>query len=241
MTPILSIFRAPLRSALVAAALLGAAGASSALDITLPPETAAFRPSDMPGYALVQRNCVACHAAQYASSQPPASPRSYWDATVKKMKSTFGAQFPDEDIPAMVDYLSKTYGAEHTAGSEKMASDTSAPAASGSMVNSMGGASVAAADAPKAAPAQASATPADAQALLVSNNCTACHAVDQKVVGPAFKEVAAKYAGKPDALTQVAANIRAGGSGKWGPVPMPPFPQLSKPDAEALAKYVLSR
>ena len=46
--------------------------------------------------------------------QPPTSARAYWDATVKKMKKPFGAQFPDEDIAAMVDYLVKTYGAERT-------------------------------------------------------------------------------------------------------------------------------
>jgi sulfite dehydrogenase len=46
------------------------------------------------------------------STQPPSSPRAYWDATVKKMKKPFGAPFPDDDVPAMVDYLSKTYGAE---------------------------------------------------------------------------------------------------------------------------------
>ncbi len=218
--------RSPIRQVLVTAALVGAASAACALDITLPPETATFQPSDMPGYALVQRNCVACHSVQYASSQPPVMPRSYWDATVKKMKHPFGAQFPDEDIPAMVDYLSKTYGAERAAGAEKIASNSAAAAASAGVAS-------------KSAPD--SVAPANADALLAANNCTSCHAVDQKVVGPAFKDVAAKYAGKPDALKQVAANIRAGGGGKWGPVPMPPFPQLSQPDAESLARYVLSR
>ncbi len=77
----------------------------------MPPETATYRPSDLPGYALVQRNCLTCHSAQYVSTQPRL-PRSYWDATVRKMKKPFGALFPDEDIPAMVEYLSKTYGSE---------------------------------------------------------------------------------------------------------------------------------
>jgi sulfite dehydrogenase len=84
-----------------------------ALDITLPPETAAYRPSGLPGYQLAQRNCMTCHSAQYVATQPP-SPRKYWEATVRKMKKPFGAQFPDEDIPALVDYLSKTYGTEHS-------------------------------------------------------------------------------------------------------------------------------
>jgi mono/diheme cytochrome c family protein len=95
--------------------LLGAVGGALpafGIDIDLPPETATFKASPLPGYALVQRNCMICHSVHYVQTQPPASPRSYWEATVKKMKKPFGAQFPDEDIPAMVDYLTKVYGAE---------------------------------------------------------------------------------------------------------------------------------
>ena len=93
----------------LAAALV--TGGVFALDIQLPPDTAAYRPSQLPGYQLVQRNCMTCHSAQYVQSQPPSSPRGYWEATVKKMKKPFGAQFPDDDIPAIADYLVKTYGA----------------------------------------------------------------------------------------------------------------------------------
>ncbi len=92
--------------------LILAVPTASALEITLPPETARFAPSDLPGYALVQRDCLVCHSAQYVQSQPPSMPRSYWEATVKKMKNPFGAPFADEDIPAIVDYLVKTYGTE---------------------------------------------------------------------------------------------------------------------------------
>ncbi|WP_296228735.1 c-type cytochrome [Ralstonia sp. UBA689] len=102
-----------LRIGLALATLFGAT-AAHALDITLPPETAQYKPSDLPGYRLVLQNCMICHAAQYVQTQPPALPRSYWEATVKKMKVPFGAPFPEKDIPAMVDYLVKTYGAERT-------------------------------------------------------------------------------------------------------------------------------
>ncbi|HEY8024553.1 MAG TPA: c-type cytochrome [Burkholderiaceae bacterium] len=85
-----------------------------ALDINLPEETATFRASTLPGYQLVQQNCLTCHSAHYPQMQPGSSPRTYWEATVKKMKKPFGAQFSDDDIPAMVDYLVKTYGAEKT-------------------------------------------------------------------------------------------------------------------------------
>jgi len=86
--------------------------AASALDITLPPDTRNFIPSELPGYALVKRDCVACHSAEYVLYQPSSMPRSYWEATVKKMKNPFGALFADEDIPMIVDYLVKTYGSE---------------------------------------------------------------------------------------------------------------------------------
>lgn len=88
-----------------------------ALEITLPRETAQYTPSDLPGYKLVEQNCLICHSAHYVQYQPPSSTRAYWEAAVHKMKQPFGAFFPDEDIPAMVDYLVKTYGAERPSAS----------------------------------------------------------------------------------------------------------------------------
>jgi len=76
------------------------------------------------------------------------------------------------------------------------------------------------------------------QALAAKNNCMACHAVDKKLVGPSYQDVARKYAGtSADAL---AASIRKGGAGKWGPIPMPAQPQLSEADARKLATWILS-
>ena len=92
--------------------LLLSASAAHAAEIKLPDETAAYKQSTLPGYQLVLNHCLLCHSAHYAQMQPSSSPRSYWEATVKKMKKPFGAQFSDEDIPAMVDYLAKVYGAE---------------------------------------------------------------------------------------------------------------------------------
>jgi sulfite dehydrogenase len=98
---------------LLLAALFACAGAL-AVDIKLPPETAVYKPSQLPGYQLVQRDCMTCHAAQYAATQPPSSNRAYWEMAVKKMKKPYGAQFDDADIPAIVDYLVKTYGNERS-------------------------------------------------------------------------------------------------------------------------------
>ena len=75
--------------------------------------------------------------------------------------------------------------------------------------------------------------------LAKKNNCLACHAVDKKIVGPAYQDVAKKYAGQADAEAALAKSIKAGGSGKWGPIPMPPQAQLSDADAKALAAWVL--
>jgi cytochrome c5 len=103
---------AVLAGVVLAVVLVADRSAGQKRTFTLPPETAAYGASDLPGYQLVQRNCAGCHSAQYVAMQPPSSPRAWWDATVKKMKKPFGAPFPDEDVPAMVDYLVKTYGAE---------------------------------------------------------------------------------------------------------------------------------
>ncbi|WP_418320823.1 c-type cytochrome [Piscinibacter sakaiensis] len=92
-----------------------------------------------------------------------------------------------------------------------------------------------------AAAAVAAAVPAHANlALAQKNACMACHAVDKKVVGPAISEIAKKYAGQKDAATMLADSIRKGGSGKWGPVPMPAQPNLSEADAKTLAEWVLT-
>jgi len=87
-----------------------------AASISLPAETATYQPSTLPGYEKTLANCMFCHSAQYAQMQPTTSPRSYWETTVKKMKKPFGAPLADEDIPLIVDYLVKTYGAERQAG-----------------------------------------------------------------------------------------------------------------------------
>jgi cytochrome c len=77
-------------------------------------------------------------------------------------------------------------------------------------------------------------------ALATSKNCMSCHAVDRKVLGPAFKDVAAKYKDDKGAADMLAAKIMKGGSGVWGPVPMPANNQVSEADAKKLAAWVLS-
>jgi len=76
--------------------------------------------------------------------------------------------------------------------------------------------------------------------LAKKNACMACHAVDKKLVGPAYQEVAKKYAGQKDAAANLAKSIKAGGAGKWGPVPMPAQAALSEADALTLATWILA-
>ena len=78
-------------------------------------------------------------------------------------------------------------------------------------------------------------------ALAKSKNCMACHAVDKKLVGPSFKDVAAKYASQKDATEKLAAKIIKGGGGVWGPVPMPANAAVSEADAKTLAAWVLTQ
>lgn len=75
--------------------------------------------------------------------------------------------------------------------------------------------------------------------LAQKNACMGCHAVDKKVLGPAFQDVAKKYAGQKDAVAAITASIKNGGSGKWGPIPMPASEGLSDADAKTLATWVV--
>jgi cytochrome c len=85
------------------------------------------------------------------------------------------------------------------------------------------------------------ASPAWASADLAQKNaCMSCHAVAKKLVGPSYNDVAKKYAGQKDAAATLAQSIKAGGAGKWGPVPMPSQPALSEADALTLANWVLA-
>lgn len=84
-----------------------------------------------------------------------------------------------------------------------------------------------------AAPALAS------EELAKKNACTACHSVDRKLVGPAYKDVAAKYKGNAKAQAMLEEKVKKGGVGNWGQVPMPPNPNVKDEDVKTLVKWVL--
>lgn len=76
--------------------------------------------------------------------------------------------------------------------------------------------------------------------LAKKSNCMACHTVDKKLVGPAYLDVAKKYAGDKDAVKKLSAKVKAGGKDVWGPVPMPPNAAVKDADIETLVKWILA-
>ena len=76
--------------------------------------------------------------------------------------------------------------------------------------------------------------------MMKKNGCNACHSEDKKVIGPAYKDVATKYKGDAGAVAKLTEKVKKGGSGVWGPVPMPPNPQVSDADAKKMVELILA-
>lgn len=79
------------------------------------------------------------------------------------------------------------------------------------------------------------------QELATKKNCMACHSIDKKLVGPAYKDVAAKYKGDKAAVDKLVVKVIKGGSGAWGAIPMPANPQVSEAEAKTLVAWVLNQ
>ncbi|SDM81593.1 c-type cytochrome [Polaromonas sp. JS666] len=214
---ILNLIAMRVLSAAALALGCGAAWAQAVQSVTLPLETARLKPSKLAGYQLALQKCGICHSADYISQQPPAMTAAQWTAEVRKMEHAYAAPLSDGDVAQIGEYLAVTYGG---------AKPTLGP--------------VAAAPVPAAAPGVPAAA-VDVQAVLKANACLGCHAVAQKIVGPAYHDVATRYKSDPQAQAKLEASIRAGGSGKWGPVVMPPFANLSPQELKALAAFVLKQ
>ena len=179
--------------------------------IELPVETAVYKPAV--GAELANAQCRACHSADYSAMQPP-KPRDFWKAEVEKMKGKYGAPISDDQTNALISYFASNYGTEKSATAGVVT--TATPHAN---------------DKPVAI---------DAKQLAMKSGCFNCHQVKAKVIGPAYQEVAAKYAGHPEALAKISHQIINGGAGQWGPMPMPPFKQFSQEEIKALGEWILS-
>lgn len=215
--------------------LLGALGAAVAFaappkPIQLPGETVKLKPSNLPGFAIAQQKCAICHSADYITYQPPGMTVKQWTGEMTKMQHLYGAPIDDQEIKLLGVYLAATYGDAKSVTAADRALVATLPIAPGAPAGAT------------AAGSQAAMGGAiDVQALLNANACLGCHAVVQKILGPAYHDVAARYKADPSAVTKLQASIKAGGSGKWGPVPMPPFPQLTDAQLKALAEFVMKQ
>ena len=183
------------------------------LKIELPPETGVFKPA--PGVELANGQCLVCHSVEYVVTQPP-SPRSFWAASVKKMREKYGAAVADEQVEPLLDYLTKHYGVAATNSAASTA--TTKPVT--------------------LTPAGA---PISGAAVATNYWCLSCHDLSAKKVGPPYKDIAAKYRNDPGAYAKIAEQIQKGGSGKWGPVVMPPFPMVSGAETKAVAEWILNQ
>jgi cytochrome c551/c552/cytochrome c5 len=161
------------------------------------------------------------------------------------MANRSGANFKEPPAPSATASAAATPAATASSAPSTAASapataataSAAVPAAASRPAPSPGGA---------AAGSNASAQPsgpldmASAQAMMQKDACSACHAVDKKIVGPAYHDVAAKYKGDAGALARLTQKVKAGGSGVWGPVPMPPNTQVPDSDIKALVSWILT-
>ncbi|MCE4543274.1 c-type cytochrome [Caballeronia sp. PC1] len=91
-----------------------------------------------------------------------------------------------------------------------------------------------------AAAAEQPASSANAMAIARGNACMGCHAIDRKLVGPSFQQIAEKYKGQPQASAQLEKKVKNGGAGVWGPIPMPSHPRMNDADIRTVVAWVLA-
>lgn len=182
--------------------------------IQLPAETISFKPDA--GAEFANGQCLVCHSVEYVATQPKKD-RVFWAAAVKKMSDKFGAQTPPEQIEPLLDYLVKNYGVITTNAVATTPSTNQSTQVS------------------------TTTTPSDGPKVAMKYGCLACHNVNYKIVGPAYREIAAKYKSDAHAAAKIEEQIQKGGSGKWGPTLMPPFPQVSSSDRKVLVDWILGQ
>ena len=187
---------------------------AATVKVDLPAETDVFKPA--PGAELANGQCLSCHSVEYVVTQPPL-PRTFWATSVKKMREKYGAAIAEEQIEPLLDYLTKHYGVETT--------------------NNAASAKTVAKPITFTPPR----TPISGAAVATNYWCLSCHDISAKKVGPPYKDIAAKYRNDPDANTKIAEQVQKGGSGKWGPVVMPPFPMVSEAETKAVAEWILTQ
>ncbi|SED86525.1 Cytochrome c551/c552 [Pseudomonas frederiksbergensis] len=191
---------------------------ASPLTIDLPIETISLRPSDLPGYSIAQQKCGICHSADYIEYQPPGFSPKQWTGLARKMKESYGAPLSESEVGQVGEYLAATYSGQPAVESKSAIKTIE-----------------------RVAPIVDNPKVADAKTLLEQNGCLGCHAIDRKIVGPAYHDVAVHYKGDAQAISQIIDRISHGGAGRWGAIPMPPFPGLQPAELKQLADFVLAQ
>jgi cytochrome c5 len=235
-------------------------------EVTLAGATSAR--ASMSGEQVFQAVCKTCHEPGIAGA-PKVGDKAAWAGPIKKGYETLvqhalnGFQEPgkvmpprggnpdlsDVEVASALVYMANRSGANFK---EPAATTAAAPAAAAPAVATPvapGGGSAATAAAAATPPAAVAAPAAKAgasldlqsgQAMMQKYGCAACHAVDKPVVGPAYSQVAAKYRGDNTAAAKLEQKVKAGGSGVWGAVPMPPNTTVPDADIKALVSWILS-
>src|SRR5271155_10411 len=235
-------------------------GAVTLVDTSAPQGT-------LSGEQVYQTVCKTCHEAGLIGA-PKVGDQAAWVPRIKKgvdalfasaLKGTSKGMPPkggdqnlaDVEVERGVVYMANHSGASFkepaapaTAGAATVAPATPAAAAPPA-ASAAGAATVATAAAAANATAAASGAvaPLDlktGQAMMQKYGCSACHAVDKKVLGPAYVDVAAKYRGDAGALARLTQKVKSGGTGVWGQIPMPPNAQVPDADTKALVSWILS-
>jgi len=215
------------------------------------------------GEQVFQTVCRACHEAGLAGA-PKVGDKAAWAPAIKKGYATLvqhaingfeepGKVMPpkggtpdlaDIEVERAVVYMANQSGANFKEPATPATASSTGGAAAAPAAAAAATAAATAATTAGAAPAASKASgPLDlkaAEALMAKDGCSACHAVDKKIVGPAYQDVAAKYKGDTGALAKLTQKVKAGGSGVWGQVPMPPNPQASDDDVKALVSWILT-
>ena len=205
------------------------------------------------GEQVYQAVCKTCHEAGLAGA-PKFGDTAVWAPRIKsgadalftsaiKGKNAMppkggNADLADVEVQRAVVYMANQAGAKFK--------EPSAPAQPAAAAAPPAQAPAAAAPAaaskalPPAATANAPLDMASGTAMMQKDGCAACHAIDKKIVGPAYQDVAAKYKGDKDAAAKLVQKVKAGGSGVWGSVPMPPNAQVPDADIKALVSWILT-
>ncbi len=183
---------------------------SFAAEIRLPLEVNSFKQDA--GAEIANAHCLVCHSVEYVSIQPPFL-RAFWKGSVQKKQQKYGATVPENQVESLWDYLTRNYGIF-----------TNSPVAASS----------------PGTLSQTNSTPGtDGSRLAAKYGCVSCHNATAKLVGPAFREIALKYRSDADAAAKIGQQIHQGGSGKWGAIIMPPFPQVTASETKVLTEWIL--